>query len=486
MQDKITSVAIVGAGIAGLSCARVLQEQGLKVQVFESAAEVGGRMSSLSGLSWQCDHGAQYFTAKGAQFCEELVRWEAAGVAECWNPRMRAIDEVRGPWRESGSNTKRYVGVPSMMAPAQFLAQSLSVQLQAHVDGLQKKSRGWQLHIMGEGWQSNFFDAVVLALPAPHAQALLQQTTSAFQDLLSAVQMRPAWAVIVCCDESFDPGFDAAFINTGPIRWVARNLSKPQRKGENLWILQANAQCSAAHGEAKPNEVASLLINAFQEICAVGFRTIAVHYWPCADIDSSLERDFLWDADLKLGLCGDWLFDAKIEGAWWSGFSLAKVIAHESKEKQLDIKLISFEFGSLEYELALELRNQILRIPLGRSLDSSDLEGENSQIHFGVLNLGNELIACVSVKIQDGKHYKIRQMAVADNFQGKGFGAKLVQYVERELSNKGVTKISLHARETAISFYEKLGFQCSGELFDEVGIPHIKMLKKMHKNFPED
>ena len=482
MQDKITRIAIVGAGIAGLSCAKALQAQGYEVQVFESCTEVGGRMSTQSGASWQCDHGAQYFTAKCAQFREELTRWEEAGVATRWNPRMRVIDEVLGPWRESGVGTKRYVGVPNMMAPAQFLAKSLSVLLGAHVDGLQRHSGGWRLHIVELGWQSSLFDSVVIALPAPHAQTLLKHTTSVFQDLVSKVRMRPAWSVMMCCDEPFDPGFDAAFVNTGPIRWVARNLSKPQRQGKNVWVLQANAQWSEVHREEKPNEVANLLIKAFQEIFAVNFRTIKGHYWPCADTESSLERDFLWDSNLRLGLCGDWLMEAKIEGAWSSGNSLAKAIGNDATGKQLDIKLISIKFASLEYEMALALRNEILRFPLGRSLDSDDLEGEENQLHFGILNFDNKLIACVSVKIIDEKHYKIRQMAVSDNFQGKGLGVRLIRHVECELFKKGVSILSLHARESAISFYEKLEFHTSGNLFDEVGIPHIKMQKKVLDN----
>lgn len=480
MQNEIkrlTSVAIIGAGIAGLTCTRELQAQGLSTVVFEMNHGVGGRMGGLSGPSWQCDHGAQYFTAQSEAFRGELARWEAAGVAQRWAVRLRVLDEAQGPWREPSAHTERYVGVPSMAAPAQFLAQTLAVQLGAHVNGLRREPRGWRLHILGEGWQDCVFDAVVLALPAPQAQTLLRQTTSALQELVGAVTMRPAWALTIRCDDAFDPGFDAAFVNSGPLRWFARNLSKPRRRGDNMWLLHANAAWSDEHREAESNKVAGILIEEFQKLFPVLSSVSSVHRWPFADTESSLGRDYLWDAEQGLGLCGDWLKEAKVEGAWRSAVALAKVMARGSRIKQFDVKTIAIEFDSSVYESALALRNEILRAPLGRSLDFEDLDGEDRQLHFGITSQEDKLIACLSAKKIDEKHYKIRQMAVSLEFQRQGLGALLVCHAQSELKNIGVTTISLHARESAREFYETLGFCRIGELFDEVGIAHIKMQK---------
>lgn len=481
MRDKIetgASVAVIGAGIAGLACAEQLQAKGFAVQVFDKSSGVGGRMSTRRGPSWQCDHGAQYFTAQSAAFREELLRWESAGVAGLWSARMRVIDSPQGPWRETGASTKRYVGVPSMTAPAQFLAAKLPVLLETHVDRLKREPEGWRLHIAGKGWQDRLYDALVLALPAPQANALLSQTSSTLRELVATVRMRPAWALMMRCDESFDPGFDAAFVNSGPIRWLARNLSKPQRQGDNMWLLHATAPWSEAHLEAQPSDVVELLVEAFHAICPALVQHSVPHRWRYADTKVLLGRESLWDGGLGLGLCGDWLREAKVEGAWRSAISLAKVMTFGSSDESLDVELISIEYSTNLYESALELRNEILRKPLGRSLDFVDLDGESEQQHFGILSYEKELIACVSAKKISAKHCKLRQMAVSENFQGKGIGAEFLSRVERELMAQGVQEISLHARESAIKFYEKLGYNCIGELFDEVGISHIKM----HKN----
>jgi predicted NAD/FAD-dependent oxidoreductase len=61
--------------------------------------------------------------------------------------------------------------------------------------------------------------------------------------------MLPCWTVMVQPEADFEPGFAAAFVNAGPLRWIARNDSKPGRSGAPCWVLQANAEWSAAHLE---------------------------------------------------------------------------------------------------------------------------------------------------------------------------------------------------------------------------------------------
>jgi renalase len=90
-MNKLPHIAVIGAGIAGLSCATQLQEAGLKVSVFDKSRGPGGRMSTRRGDDWQCDHGAQYFTARDADFQAEVARWQAAGVAALWQPRLAVL-----------------------------------------------------------------------------------------------------------------------------------------------------------------------------------------------------------------------------------------------------------------------------------------------------------------------------------------------------------------------------------------------------------
>ena len=129
-------IAIIGAGIAGLSCARELQQAGIHVQLFEKSKGPSGRMSTRRGPDWQCDHGAQYFTAQHPDFKAEVSRWQAAGIAQAWEPRLKVFEEQ--PRHHKPNPVIRYVGTPTMTAPAQHLAQGLNIQPQ-----VMPKTFGW-------------------------------------------------------------------------------------------------------------------------------------------------------------------------------------------------------------------------------------------------------------------------------------------------------------------------------------------------------
>ncbi|MCB1648497.1 MAG: GNAT family N-acetyltransferase [Gammaproteobacteria bacterium] len=145
-------------------------------------------------------------------------------------------------------------------------------------------------------------------------------------------------------------------------------------------------------------------------------------------------------------------------------------------------KLKELVFSSPKYEQMLVLRNRVLRHPLGRKLDEEDLAGEENQFLFALFSQADEeMLACVCVRKICSTVYKLRQMAVTESLQGRGLGRRLVREVEHVLAGRGGDSVELHARSTAVGFYEKLGYQCVGEIFSEVGIPHIKMQKRLQR-----
>jgi predicted GNAT family N-acyltransferase len=85
---------------------------------------------------------------------------------------------------------------------------------------------------------------------------------------------------------------------------------------------------------------------------------------------------------------------------------------------------------------------------------------------------------CMLCKVNDNT-LKLRQMAVSNTVQGKGIGASIMHFAENLALDKGFSTISMHARDSAIGFYEKLGYKVEGEGFIEVNIPHHVMVKKL-------
>ncbi|MBF0106566.1 MAG: GNAT family N-acetyltransferase [Deltaproteobacteria bacterium] len=135
-------------------------------------------------------------------------------------------------------------------------------------------------------------------------------------------------------------------------------------------------------------------------------------------------------------------------------------------------------YNSKLYHEEIMLRQEILRKPLGLDIHDEDLSCESKQLHFGMID-HDTLIACVVIVPQANKTAKGRQMAVSQSQQKKGIGQILIKEVEAELKKRGFDKIELHARKTAVGFYQKLGYSIVGDEFSEVTIPHYKMEKLM-------
>jgi predicted GNAT family N-acyltransferase len=131
-----------------------------------------------------------------------------------------------------------------------------------------------------------------------------------------------------------------------------------------------------------------------------------------------------------------------------------------------------------EYWLSLILRYKILRHPLGLTYSKSDLSSEDKDFHLGLYD-GDRLLACMILSTADGVKVKLRQVAVDDSVQGKGYGSHLQKFAEGFARQNGYVKMYCHARKTAVAFYEKAGFEALGEEFTEVGIPHYYMEKEL-------
>jgi len=128
------------------------------------------------------------------------------------------------------------------------------------------------------------------------------------------------------------------------------------------------------------------------------------------------------------------------------------------------------------YPQVIALRQRILRAPLGLDINDDDLQSEVAQIIF-IYEEDKVVKGCVLLQHYDAETFKLRQMAVDASMQGKGIGAELVNAADVYAVQLGKHKMVLHARATAVGFYEKLGYEVVDEPLIEVGLPHRKMEK---------
>jgi predicted GNAT family N-acyltransferase len=142
----------------------------------------------------------------------------------------------------------------------------------------------------------------------------------------------------------------------------------------------------------------------------------------------------------------------------------------------MPLKII--DHGTEDYKKMVDLRYQTLRKPLGLNFSPEELEKEKDDMLIGAFEDDVMLGCCMLTKVAPST-VRLRQMAVKAGLQGKGVGRVLMQFAENLARDRGNKTITMHARKTAVGFYEKLGYQVSGNEFQEVTIPHFVMEKNL-------
>ena len=336
-------VAIVGAGIAGLACARALVEARHEVVVFERAPSPGGRAATrrvtnheadlpqLASLTF--DHGAQYFTVRDPRFEREVQAWHKARAVSVWHGTLAAFDSEGRDAVED--DTMRWVGVPGMNAIARHLARGLEVHCGTEVTAIARDARGiWSVETTA-ATPADGFDGMVLAVPATDA-ARLSAPLGDHPDraIVGGVRMLPCWAVLAAFEARVPTRFDGAFVTSSPLGWIARDRSKPQRGFAETWVLHASTAWSAAHVDDRADAVGPFLLNAFADLVRGPTPkpvSLTAHRWRSATADTPLTRGALGDGDMKLAICGDWCRGNRIEDAWLSGVIAAALIDDRKK-----------------------------------------------------------------------------------------------------------------------------------------------------------
>lgn len=156
--------------------------------------------------------------------------------------------------------------------------------------------------------------------------------------------------------------------------------------------------------------------------------------------------------------------------------------AKRSRErlKELETAVLCIDHGSQLYNEVVELRDRVLRKPLGLHFTPEQLAAERGYVHLAISE-GCEIVACLQLFAQEDDVARVKQVAVAPERQGEGLGRRIMLAAESVAGAMGATQVVLHAREGAYEFYLRLGYSPEGEPFDEIGIRHWVMRKTLTK-----
>lgn len=305
--------AVIGAGMAGLTCATSLRAAGHAVVVLDKARGPGGRMSTrrqtLEAGDVTFDHGAPGFTVTGADFKARVDTWRLQGLVAAW----------------SGAGPGTFVGVPAMNAPLKAMAGGLEVHWGQAVTQIVRVANGWRLD--GSPLADEVFHRVVVAIPAEQAAVLLAEPLADVAALAKASPSTPCWSLMVVFAAPVT-GSLSVLEGEGPAVWAGRETSKPGRTGPEAWTIQASPDWSREHLELSPEEAAPHLLQGFQAALGGPLPPVVsavAHRWRYARPGGPV-RDPVWDPSRGLGVCGDWLGGGSVEGAWRSGRQLARLM----------------------------------------------------------------------------------------------------------------------------------------------------------------
>ena len=326
-MSPLRRVGVVGAGIAGLACSLELARAGLSVTVFDKGRRPGGRVASRQLQGVDFNHGAQFATARTDGFARLLDACVEAGIA--------------AEWPAAGSG--RWSFVPDMAAlprhlAAQIVQQAGTLHVFRQVGAIEGRARFWQLRhfaadalrpgeVSHEGGElTSALDAVLLALPPSQAAVLLADLIPDFAAIATASGMAPCWAVMARFPAPV--GGPDVLEGEGVLAWAAREGSRPgNRCASEAWTLHAAPEWSREHLESPPSEVESVLLAAFQARTGASQpMQVASHRWKFAKVEVAAGLPHLWDAQQRIGACGDWCLGGRVEAAYTSGLSLAHAV----------------------------------------------------------------------------------------------------------------------------------------------------------------
>lgn len=329
-------IAIVGAGLAGLVCARQLQEQGNHVVIYDKNPEPGGRIATEQTELGGFDHGAQYFTATTPKFKKAIVAWRKERWVTPWDGKLVVLEhgEVRPASRSAENLQQRFIAVPGMNALGQQLAQGLDVRTGQFVRSIEPLEDQWLLKIESDSVAVNAsggpFDAVVLAMPAPRAASLLRVVPK-LAGLADQARYAPCWALMLGFLEPLDLSYDGAWVNSSRLSWVARDSSKQKRRPGEHWVAHASPAWSIEHFDDDDERAKEKLLKAFHDATGSHVRPVyaSVHRWNFAQALQPLPGHCLWDSGKRIGACGDWFEtdlegSGRIENAYLSGMAMAE------------------------------------------------------------------------------------------------------------------------------------------------------------------
>ncbi len=299
-------IIIIGAGMAGLSAARILMQKGYEVTVLDKGRGVGGRMSTRTIENAKADHGAQYFSVKTTEFQTLISELQS--------------DNITAEWHLVQRENVRYIGAKGMNTIPKKMASLLPVLVNEKVVLIENNT------VKTESGNIYPFDKLVITMPIPQIIDLFQNSKMLFSEndksVLGEIKYEPCIAVVAVLKEPTKIVSGGIILENQPVSWIADNFQKGITQIPTVTI-HASSAYSAKRFDDDVNEVAKdMLSSVNQYINSENIVSSQTHRWRFSNATKRYEAHFYQIENQAIYLAGDGFGMGNVEGAFLSGYHL--------------------------------------------------------------------------------------------------------------------------------------------------------------------
>jgi predicted NAD/FAD-dependent oxidoreductase len=345
-------IAIIGAGMTGLTAAQILQQAGYQVVLLEKSRGVGGRLATRRLANGRADHGTCYVSPKGDVFEQFIQTLCDRGVVQVWTDAVYELSPD-GQLHPPTEQSPRYVAPDGMSAIAKWLTPNLDIRFSQRVVKLANGEEQWHLTLattLPDGVTSQHTEvtakAVIVTTPAPQAAELLATLPESvlpaeFRATVQSVDFAPCISVMAGypsdCLQDWQQRYGdvkAIAAQESDLGWIGLDSSKRKAPAQPVFVLQSGADFATQHLEtADLTPVGRSLLDTTAHLLAPWFSQpewMQVHRWRYAFAQQPLPDPYLRAPAIAPLFCaGDWCGGMRVESAVLSGMAVAHATNQE-------------------------------------------------------------------------------------------------------------------------------------------------------------
>ncbi|PZO43310.1 MAG: amine oxidase [Pseudanabaena frigida] len=327
-------VIVIGAGMAGLTCAQQLKQAGIDVTIVEKSAGVGGRMATRRLQGTWVDHGAQLLSVKSDGFGRFIRKLQEKGIVHEWTRNVYQLSASGLLPPEADARHPRYCCSLGMTAIAKYLANEIPIINNTRIIGVSHNDTKWQL--VNDRQEVLETSAIISTIPAPQFLPLFEEVLTLAPSFLQAVQsvkFAPSVTIMAGYNTSHSVPLEwqaIKCVNDPILDWISYDSSKhPDKATQPVFVYQSSAEFAKQSMEEPDLEIAGKpLLNQVGRLLAKWLSSPEwwqVHRWRYALAEESLGVSCLSTAiPLALVCAGDWCAGKNIEAAYHSGVAAAE------------------------------------------------------------------------------------------------------------------------------------------------------------------